>query len=292
MRNKIPNTIVLMSIWLVLSGCYSLFDGMHDDPSILRGSGNVVVEYREVSSFNQVSIAISGDVTLKRSERERLSIETDDNLVEFIQTEVLNSKLFIRFANEVTHFQPSKPNRILLEFKDLQGLKTSGSSDVKSKSLIGEHLEIMLAGSGDIEIVRMRVDSLLVDLSGSGSILSENVQTENLGISLGGSGDVQFGILNADELDLEILGSGDVRLAGQVNRQHIHIPGSGDYEAGKLRSERTYVGMVATGSVTVWSEEHLSLRVFPGKGEVAFYGDPTLELAACDLVNIQRLGTR
>lgn len=292
MGNKVLSTFTLVSVLLFLSGCNYLFDWMDDDPSVMRGSGNVVVSHREIGHFNQISIAISGEVTFKQGEREAISLETDDNLVQFILTEVSNGTLFIRFSKEVTNFQPSKPNRIVLELKELHGLKTSGSSDVKSISLTGEELKIMLGGSGDIEVEQIKVDCLLVDLSGSGSIFSEDVQTGYLGIALGGSGDVQFGVLNANELDVEVLGSGGVKLAGQVNRQDINIPGSGDYEAGELRSERTLVGMVAIGRVTVWVEEHLALRIFPGKGKVAFYGNPKLELTSRDRNNIERLGTR
>jgi hypothetical protein len=290
MMNKISLFLTVILFTLIFSGCDGLSVGYKDDSSILRGSGKVIIEQRELASFNRISIAISGNVTMKQGERETISIETDDNLQRYILTEVRNDTLFISFSKEVTNFQPSEPNRIFLDFKELEGLETSGSSDVKSDGLVGEYMAIKLGGSGDIEIERMKVDCLFVELSGSGSIHSEDVQTNTLGIALGGSGDVQIDILAAGEIDVEILGSGDVKLAGRAKEQKINIPGSGDYDAGDLQSEIGIIGMVATGRVTVWVQEHLSIRIYPGKGKVLFYGNPTLELAEVDLKNVRRIG--
>jgi hypothetical protein len=292
MINRISLFLTVIPFILILSGCHGLSGGYTDDPSILRGSGKVVVEQRELTSFNRISIAISGNVTMKPGEKEAIRIETDENLLRYILTEVRNDTLFVNFSKEVRNFQLSEPNRISLEFKELGGLETSGSSDVKFDSLVGGHMVIKLDGSGDIEIDRMKVDCLLVDLSGSGSIRLEDVQTDSLDIALGGSGDVQIDKLATGEIDVEILGSGDVKLAGRAKEQKINIPGSGDYDAGDLQSEISIIGMVAKGRVTVWAKEHLFIRIYPGKGKVAFYGKPTLELAAVDLKNIRRIGNR
>ena len=290
MKDKIPLFLTVILVTLIFSGCEGLSEGYMDDSSVLRGSGKIIVEQRELASFNRISIAISGNVTMKQGKREAISIETDHNLQRYILTEVRNDTLFISFSKEVTNFQPSEPNRVFLEFKELEGLESSGSSNVKSDTLIGEQMAIRLDGSGNIEIDRMKVDCLFVELSGSGSIHSEDVQTNTLGIALGGSGDVQIDRLATSEIDIEILGSGDVKLAGRAKEQKIDIPGSGDYDAGDLQSEISVIGMVATGKVTVWVKEHLSIRIYPGKGKVVFYGNPTLELAAVDLKNVRRIG--
>ena len=289
MRNRIRLSLTILSFTAFLSGCNGLLDRYKDDPSIQRGSGNFVLEQREIDPFNRISIAISGNVTIKEGEREAIRIETDDNLMRYIQTEVRNDTLFIHFSAEVTNFQPSSPNRIFLEFRALKGLETSGSSDVKSDNLVGEEMEIKLGGSGDIEIETIDADCLLIDLSGSGSIFLNDVQTDTLGIVLGGSGDVQIGMLDTGEIDTEILGSGDVNLAGKARKQKINIPGSGDYDAVDLQSESCVIEMVASGRVTVWAEGYLSIRIYPGKGKVAFYGNPTLELAAVDLKDVTRI---
>jgi hypothetical protein len=292
MRNKIRLSLAILSFTAFLSGCDGLLDRYKDDPSILRGSGSFIVEQRELDSFSRISIAISGNVTMKQGEREAIRIETDDNLMRYILTEVKNDTLLIYFSKEVTNFQPSSPNRIILEFRTLKGLETSGSSDVKSDNLVGEEVEIKLGGSGDIEIETIDADCLSIDLSGSGSIFLNDVQTDTLGIALGGSGDVQIGMLDTGEIDTENLGSGDVNLAGKTREQKINIPGSGDYDAVDLQSESCVIEMVATGSVTVWANEYLSIRIYPGKGKVAFYGNPTLELAAVDLKDVTRIRNR
>jgi hypothetical protein len=289
MRNKIRLSLIILSFTAFLSGCNGLVNRCKGNPSIQRGSGSFIIEQRELDSFIRISIAMSGNITMKQGENEAIRIETNHNLMRYILTEVRNGTLFIHFSTEVTNFQPSSPNRIVLEFKELKGLETSGSSNVKLDNLVGDEMEIKLGGSGDIEIDTIDADCLLIDLSGSGSIFLNDVQTDSLGIALGGSGDVQIGKSVTAEIDAEILGSGDVNLAGKTKKQKINIPGSGDYDAVDLRSEISVIEMVATGRVIVWAEEYLSIRIYPGKGTVAFYGNPTLELAAVDLKEVTRI---
>ena len=54
----------------------------------VRGSGKVITEERQVSGFDKVEINGAGELYIEQGETEALTVEADDNLMEYITTEV------------------------------------------------------------------------------------------------------------------------------------------------------------------------------------------------------------
>src|SRR5690242_12646963 len=68
---------------LLTAGCLSISDG-----HTVHGSGNVVTEARPVSGFDRVSVSGAGQLKVTQGDAESLTIETDDNLLPYIRSEV------------------------------------------------------------------------------------------------------------------------------------------------------------------------------------------------------------
>ncbi|OGO16907.1 MAG: hypothetical protein A2Z14_01960 [Chloroflexi bacterium RBG_16_48_8] len=68
-----------MVIILVLISC---------DIQTIQGSRNIITEARDVGGFNRIELEGMGKVILTQGEEESLTIEADDNLMEYITTEV------------------------------------------------------------------------------------------------------------------------------------------------------------------------------------------------------------
>ena len=62
------------------TGCSILFNGKS-----VQGSGNIILEEREVSEFNKVHLKGSGNVFLNRGEKQSLTIKTDDNIMPLLK---------------------------------------------------------------------------------------------------------------------------------------------------------------------------------------------------------------
>ena len=69
-------------------------------PRLVRGSGDVIVEERDVSDFEEILVTGAGRVIVTQGGSESLSIETDDNLMQYIETEVRGNTLEIGFKTE------------------------------------------------------------------------------------------------------------------------------------------------------------------------------------------------
>lgn len=199
-------------IALLLSGC--TLTGV-------RGSGNIVTESRLVSDFDRVSLSGSGHVVITQGAEEGLSVEADDNLMQYVRTKVSARTLELGLRFPGTIVTPSQPIRYNISVKDLVGLEVSGSGDIDVASIETERLEVKVSGSGDIRTYSLTAEALNVDISGSG----------------------------------------DVVLAGEAPEQDIKISGSGNLDAGDLRGEQVVLTINGSGDATVWATESLAGRL-------------------------------
>ena len=80
--------IGLLTTGLLATGCTGTvpFGG-------LRGSGDLITESRTVSGFDEIVVLGSGKVIVDVTGTESLEIEAEDNLMEFLTTEVVNGRL-------------------------------------------------------------------------------------------------------------------------------------------------------------------------------------------------------
>ena len=84
---------------LLLSGCTL---------AGVRGSGDLVTESRQVSDFDRVALSGSGQVVITQGAEEGLSVEADDNLMQYVRTEVSGRTLELGLDAPGTIVRPSR----------------------------------------------------------------------------------------------------------------------------------------------------------------------------------------
>ena len=104
MRNLTKLVLVILVIAAITSAC-----GIPFQPRLVRGSGDVIVENRSVSGFDKVSVEGAGRVIITQGKKESLTVETDDNLMKYIKTEVTGDTLEIGFEDDVVFSSSTSP---------------------------------------------------------------------------------------------------------------------------------------------------------------------------------------
>jgi len=192
----------------------------------VHGSGNVVTEDRPVSGFDGVSVSGGGELILAQGEEEALTIETDDNLLPLIKSEVHNGRLSMGPRN--VNLRPTKSIRYQLKLKKLNDLESSGSAQVEADSIKTERLALSISGSGETKVAHLETEALSTQISGSGS-LSAAGRAETQVISLSGSGSLRASGLKSSKADANISGSGQASL-WVTESLTAQISGSGSVE--------------------------------------------------------------
>src|SRR5690606_34389290 len=170
----------------------------------INGNGNVVTINRTTSEYDGVDVSGSFDVELVRGQEGKLSLTGEENLLEYIVTEVKDGKLTIKTEKGV-NLSPSHNKGISLRIpiESIDALCLSGSGDIIGRTPIRtENFKTALSGSGDIA-VEVEANVVSVAMSGSGDI-ELNGKCTDLDIKVSGSGDINTYGLAADNVDVLI----------------------------------------------------------------------------------------
>ena len=176
----------------------------------VTGSGKVVNETRNVSGFDGLIIEGAGKINIDRTGTESLSITTDDNLLQYIDTQVRGGKLVIEFKPKimVNRFSDLSFN---LTVKDLNSLQVTGAARIDAKNLQGDQMTVSIDGVGATELAG-KVDQLTVSLKGAGAFNSENMQARRATVTNEGTGAAIVRV--SDSLNVTISGIGYIEYIG------------------------------------------------------------------------------
>lgn len=203
----------------------------------IRGNGKITTTTRSTSDYDAIACAGQFDYILVAGTEGKITLEGEENLLQYIITEVKDNKLVIKTEKNI-NLKPSnnKTIKITIPFKDISEVSLAGSGDLWNEDVItATNLEIALAGSGDVVL---------------------NIEASNT--------------------EGKIAGSGDLTLKGSTNKLVAKVAGSGDFHGFDLQSNHTDVSVAGSGDAKVVCNESLKARV-AGSGDIEYRGNPKTE---------------
>lgn len=221
----------------IASFCISLFFATttYAQSKSITGNGNIVTVKRTTETYSGIKCSGAMDFILIDGNEGNISLEGEENLLDYIVTEVKDDILSVR-AEQGVNLKSSKNKtiKITIPFKDLNSVSLSGSGDLWNNDLIS---------------------------------------TTNFKASLVGSGDVVLN-LEATAVKAAVSGSGDLTLKGSTSALEAKITGSGDFHGFDLQADHTDVSVTGSGDAEVVSNKKLKAKV-TGTGAIEYKGEPT-----------------
>ncbi len=202
----------------------------------IKGNGKVVTIERSVGEYESISSAGWFDVVLVDGQEGKITLKGEENLLEYIETEVKNGKLTIKKEKGVNLRSSNWKGGIVITIP------------------IEEVSEVSLAGSGDV-------------------ISKTTIKTENFKASLAGSGDVTLSV-EASNFEASLSGSGDMEFNGSADNFMVSVAGSGDVDAFDLKADNVEASVAGSADLSVTANQALKARV-AGSGDITYKGNPT-----------------
>ena len=268
-RIYISTTILLIAV--LLSSC-----GFQ----IVTGSGNVVTETRDVSTFSRITLAGIGDVYVTQGAGISVRIEAEDNLIPYFETAVHGNTLTISIKDEYmgVNLHPLKPVKFYVTTPKIEAVTLAGSGNIIVGDILTTGFDVSLLGSGNISTGKLTATNVDVKLAGSGNISLGTLSATEVTASIAGSGNIGIETVTADKISSTTSGSGDITISGEVTEQHIVILGSGDYLASGLKSENATVRTAGSGNSQVSATGTLDVTIL-GNGDVVYSGNPQMNVS-------------
>jgi len=192
----------------------------------VQGEGDLVEESRQVEGFNKIEINGMGEIIVELGTEESLTVEAEENLVQYLETYVRGSSLVIEIEDGIT-IVPTKSLTFYVTVVSLEGLAISGAGNVQLPELEADRFSIDLSGAGNIEIDSLNADSFDVSMSGVGNLNVFDGKVSSQDVMISGAGKYSARNLESDDAAITISGLGSATLRAE-NYLNVTISGGGD----------------------------------------------------------------
>jgi hypothetical protein len=207
-------TIILLAVCVTLAaGCR--WAGV-------RGNGHIKTDDRTISAFTEID-AGGAFVIEWQSGPPALHIKTDENLLDYIESEVSGDTLRLRTRE---HIWPTHDVKVVASSPTRTGARISGAVKLTAKQLTGSKFALESSGASHVSLDGS-IGELLADMTGASKLEASGLQTKTAEISTTGAGDAEVAV--AETLKVAITGAGKVTYSGNPTIEK-HITGAGSVQ--------------------------------------------------------------
>lgn len=169
------------------------------------GNGDVVRKQRDIKDFTGVKVSSGIDLYLRQGDRESVAVEADENLHEYIITEVRDGVLIIR--TDVT-IRKAEQKRVYVSMNEIRSVSASSAGDVTGETPVrSDRIRISASSAGDINL-EIKADEIDIDISSSGDVTLSG-EGRLLRADLSSAGDLNASNLEVEEADVNVSSAGD-----------------------------------------------------------------------------------
>jgi len=171
----------------------------------VHGNGNVVTKERKAEDFTGIKVSSGIDVYLKQGNNMSITVDADENLHEYILTEVRNGVLNVYTDANI---RESKMKRVYVTMKDINSVSTTSAGDVVGETPVkSDRLELTASSAGDIKL-EVTSKEIKINISSSGDMTLSG-ETDILEADLSSAGDLNAYELTVREADISASSAGD-----------------------------------------------------------------------------------
>jgi hypothetical protein len=216
------------------------------DVNAIRGDGNISTVNQQINSFDGVHVSGMFNVFLIEGNKPHISIETDENLQEYVIAEVKNNILTLRMK-ENNRYNPTRLD-VYVTTNSISELKLSGATSVSSDhTLKAGKLTISISGAGEMNL-KVDAQQLKTDISGAGDVRISgkaqnhqirisgvatinclDLQTNDTDVSISGAGSAK--VHATQNINASVSGVGSIEYAGNPERKRLNTSGAGSIKA-------------------------------------------------------------
>jgi len=207
----------------------------------VHGNNNVVTKERNADHFTGIKVSSGIDVYLKQGGDEAISVEADENLQEYILTDVRDGVLHV--YTEV-NIRDAERKRVHVTMKEIKSVKTSSAGDVYGETPVKtDRLQLSASSAGNIKLevfaneinadisssgditIKGEADMLEADLSSAGDLNAYELKVREADVSASSAGDADINV--SDRITARASSAGDINYMGNPKYVDAHSSSAG-----------------------------------------------------------------
>lgn len=205
------------------------------------GNNKVVKKEREAGRFSGLRVSSGIDVYLSQTGEESIAVEADENLHQYIVTEIKDGVLHVYSDANI---REAEMKRVYVTMRDIRSLKTSSAGDIIGETPVktGE-LKLSASSAGDIKLevfareiganisssgdvtLTGEADILNATLSSAGGLNAYGLEVREADVSASSAGDADISV--SERLRARSSSAGDINYRGNPKYVDAHSSSAG-----------------------------------------------------------------
>lgn len=182
-------------------------------------------ETRDVGQFNRVVLEGAADIEITVGEATSVSVTSEAELMDRIDTEVRNNTLYISQDYRRWRDWEDADLYVVISTPELDSVQVDGAGDIEVSGIDSDNFEVEINGAGDISLSGSCV-SATYEIDGAGDIDADGLRCQNVTITVNGAGDAD--IYASESVDATLNGVGDVSISGNPDSVRQRVNGFGE----------------------------------------------------------------
>lgn len=194
----------------------------------VQGNGNLQTQTRKVANFTSINVSGGFSVEIKQGKQEELRIETEEDLMDNIKSEVKNGVLHLSSEGSINSRKGMKAYITVTELNKVNisgGVKVVGLSTFKASNFDldvsgGSNVKLALdakkidadLGGGSKVVLTGKADEITLDMSGAANVDTREVIAKKVKVSASGASNVK--VHATEDLDINASGASHVAYTG------------------------------------------------------------------------------
>lgn len=239
----------------------------------VKGSRNVKTEQFNLTPFHSIQIAGEFEVGILRGPRPMMEVKADDNLIDLIQSEVVDGILYIKPIKE---FSRAKSQKIQITFDDtLKSVKISDKVELESEQDLYME-DFQLETNNDSKAYLTLTAKSFNFINGDNAKVELNVTARESYFQLNQSSDVKA-LVNVPLFKLDIYEKASARLEGEIQDFNFRADQSSKFDGEKLTTVNATVLAQGRSDNKINVSEKLEISA-QGNSKTEIYNSPKINL--------------
>ena len=212
-------------------------------------------ESRSVSGFTGIDASGIFEITIVKGSTESLTIETNDDVMPYVRSEVKNGILRLYLAKNNSKTLKNNTVKVSIVMKNLEKVSLSGACQITSNDLfVSENFTGSCSGS---------------------SVMTINVNTGRMNIKASGSSNLQMKANVTGDTKMNFSGSSNIDLNGSAKNLTVNVMGASNFKAEDFVTGTADIKASGSCRVTVHVTEELNVTS-SGASTVHHKGSPAI----------------
>lgn len=257
--------IVLFLICICCSAVYA-----QRKPKI-KGNKNVIEVSENLPAFNGIELKDNLEIFLQKSTEPGYTITADDNLIDILKFEVVDSTLVISSFYTIT---AKKQLNITVRYNDLSNITVSEGKVFSTAIISADQLVVKTLGYSSIEL---QFSAAVATLNMEGNSRAElNIDSDSLSVILKDKIDARVYAVSKTQL-LDMQDDAIAEFEGSSDTLRVKMSGSTKLRSEELEGGTVHLETSDTASARIYAYRKLELAS-SGSAKVYLYGDPLIEI--------------